>query len=401
MNVLVTGASGFVGSTLVLALKSIAGGFDRREWLAPLRSVRVLELDRDNADELNALAAQADCVVHLAGINRSAHEDELEAGNVALAAQLVDALEAAGRCVPLVFSSSVQAALEGRFANSPYGKGKRAAEQILCSYGARCAAPVKVYRLPGVFGKWCRPYYNSVVATFCHQVAHGESLTVHDPAVELALVHVDDVIDAWLHDLVEFSSRAEGQSSAQIPLRGEVAPVFSITVGELAQLIISFGAKRASVEAPDCQPGSLEVKLRATYESYLPPASWSYPLERSDDERGSFAEFLRTPAHGQVSVNVCKPGFTKGNHWHHHKWERFLVVSGEALIRLRPVPRPGVASDEVVEFAVRGSDLQVVEMPPGYTHSITNTSATENLVFVIWSNEVFDSCCPDTFALEV
>lgn len=401
MKVLVTGAAGFVGQTLVCALQNIANGNDRRAWLAPLRGVRVMALDRDNAGELPTLAAQADAVVHLAGINRADDPRELSEGNAHLMRQLVAALEAAARPVPVIFASSIQAALDGRFAQSLYGQGKREAERELLAYAERSGAPVAVYRLPGVFGKWCRPYYNSVVATFCARVAHGLAPEVNDPSVELALVHVDDVVDAWLHQLAWLATHATWQPLPEGSF-AEVSPVAHCTVGELAALVSRFGELRATAHVPSYVPGSFEAKLRSTFESYLPPEAWDYPLARHDDERGSFAEFLKTPASGQVSLNVCKPGYTKGNHWHHHKWERFLVVSGEALIRLRPVPRAGVeVASELRELQVRGSELRVVEMPPGYAHSITNTSPTDDLVFVIWSNEVFDPQNPDTFALEV
>lgn len=395
VRVLVTGASGFLGTNLVWSLRNVREGWDRRDWVAPLRDVEVLELDRGNADELPAFAARADFVIHLAGVNRSQDPLQLLEGNRDLAQSLVDALEAAGNACPVLLASSVQATLEGRFANSLYGRGKLAAEGVVLAHAGRTGARALVYRLPNVYGKWCRPNYNSVVATFCHNAARGLPLTVNDPSVALDLVYVDDVVEEFLRALLGREARGEDGLC-------RVAPVDHVTVGELAEAIGGFAEARGGVEAPDCVPGSLAKKLLSTFQSYLPPESLAYPLASHVDERGAFAEFLRTSSSGQVSINVCRPGQVKGNHWHHTKWERFLVVSGEAVIRVRPVPHDAAsAAEPAAELRVSGDDLRVVEMPPGSAHSIANTSADRDLVFVIWSNEAFDPERPDTFFMEV
>ena len=366
-TVLITGSQGFVGRNLAVSL-------------AQLADLRVIGFDvEDDQEALASLVAQADFVFHLAGVNRPQKVEEFDTGNAGLTQTIVALLAQSCKRTPLLISSSTQAAQE-----NPYGISKRAAENAVFSYGSQCGAPVYVYRLPNVFGKWCRPNYNSAVATFCHNIAHGLPIQVNDPSVELSLVYIDDVVGSFLAAL-QGGAAACGQG-----LFCQVQPVHSVRLGEVAALIRSFRESREARSIPQLAD-PFTKKLYSTYLSYLPVDQFSYPLTMNLDERGSFTEFVKTPDRGQVSVNVSKPGITKGNHWHHTKNEKFLVVSGEGTIRFRKV-----GETEVIEYRVSGEKLEVVDIPTGYTHNISNTGERD-LVTVMWCNETYDPTRPDTF----
>jgi len=382
MNILVTGSNGFIGRNLVA-------------WLGRLPEVRVLEFDQENTlDELGALLAQADIVYHLAGVNRPQTEAEFTTGNVDLTAQVCDGLLALGRATPIVLSSSIQAALD-----NPYGVSKRQAEAVVADYAARSGAHVVIYRLRNVFGKWCRPNYNSVVATFCHSIAHDLPITVSDPARELELVHVDDVVKAFMTEIrsqesgVRDQPSAVGRQSSAVSYQ-EVAPSFRVTLGRLAELIQSFRESRQTLRVPDLSDPFMH-KLYGAFLSYLEPDDFAYDLTKRTDPRGSLAEFVKSDPFGQLFVSRTKPGITRGNHYHHTKTEKFLVVEGEAIIRFRHIQ-----GEDVIEYRVRGEDFQVVDIPTGYTHSIENTGASE-LVTLFWASEIFDPAQPDTIYEEV
>lgn len=363
-TVLITGAQGFVGKNLRVSLQ---GRSDLRLLL--------FDLDNDPAD-LECLLDQADFVFHLAGVNRPVDERDFEIGNTSLTQRICRYLGAHGGKVPVAITSSTQAALE-----NPYGSSKRGAEEAVFKHGHDYGVQVYVFRLPNVFGKWCRPNYNSGVATFCHNIAHGLPIKVNDPSVVMNLVYIDDVVHA-LEALLEGTCEREHGFCL-------VRPVHTAKLGEIVDLIHSFRDSRERRSIP-CMADSFVKKLYSTYLSYLPPDGFSYPLKMNVDERGSFTEFLKTEDRGQVSVNISKPGITKGNHWHHTKNEKFLVVSGQGIIRFRRV-----GSDEVLEYRVSGERLEVVDIPTGYTHSISNVGETD-LVTVMWCNEVFDPDRPDT-----
>lgn len=372
--ILITGAGGFVGKNLRLALA--ARGYEN-----------ILRYDVNNTPaELAAFADKADFVFHLAGVNRPKDASEFYDGNSDLASRLCQLLAKAGRKTPLLLTSSIQVGN-----GSDYGKSKQMAEQTVFSYGQTTGAPVYVYRMPGLFGKWCRPNYNSVVATFCYNIANDLPIQVRDPAFCLPLCYIDDVVDCFINAM-------EGNALPDPDLAGfcRIEPVHRITLGELADTIKRFRESRKTLQLPNLAEGGLEKKLYSTYLSYLEPSSgFKYPLTMHTDPRGSFTEFLRTPERGQVSVNVSRPGITKGNHWHSTKNEKYLVVSGKGLIRFR-LPD----SDQVFEYHVSGEKLEVVDIPVGYTHSIVNEGDSD-LVTVMWVNECFDPDHPDTVALPV
>ena len=391
MRVLVTGARGFVGKNLCYALKNIRDGKDRRDKYQGLLPLEVMEYDVDSTtEELDGYCSRADFVFNLAGVNRPEDQAEFMEGNFGFASTLLDALERHGNTCPVMLSSSAQASLSGRFEGSVYGESKLAGEGLFRDYSKRTGAPVLIYRFPNLYGKWCRPRYNSAVATFCDAIANGRPYTVNDPSVELELLYIDDLVDEMLGALLgeehrcgyEGLERVDGDDFCYVP--GTDVK----TLGEIVYLLGSFRDSRETLSVPDLSEGSFSKKLWSTFLSYYEP--------------GSFTEFLRTPERGQVSINVSKPGITKGNHWHMSKWERFLVVSGNASIKLRKV---GEDSDgnpfPVDEYVVSGSDMRAVEMIPGYTHSITNLSDTEDLVTVMWANEPFDPENPDTYYEEV
>lgn len=374
--ILITGAGGFVGKNLVATLQ--AAGY-----------TGLLQFEKDDPPEaLAEHCRRAAFVVHLAGINRPKDTGEFYAGNAGLTGTLLALLEQAGNACPVLVTSSIQAALQ-----NDYGKSKRMAEEAVLAYGQRTGAPVYVFRMEGVFGKWCRPNYNSVVATFCHNIAHGLPIEVRDPAYELPLVYIDDVV-ACILDAME-----RGQAVRDADGICHIHPVHRTTLGALAGTIRGFDAARRAqpptLSVPMLAAGSFEKKLYSTYLSYLPTDGFAYGLDMHCDPRGSFTEFLRTPERGQVSVNISKPGIVKGNHWHHTKNEKFLVVKGEAVIRFR-----NIFDTHVIEYHVSGDKLQVVDIPCGYTHNIENTGSGD-LVTVMWANEAFDPDHPDTFYLPV
>ena len=367
--ILITGAGGFVGKNLVATLRT-AGYTD----------LMLFEKD-DTPETLADYCRRAAFVVHLAGINRPTDPSEFYTGNAGLTDTLLANLEAAGNTAPVLVTSSTQAELD-----NDYGKSKRQAEEAIFAHRRRTGAMVYVFRMPGVFGKWCRPNYNSVVATFCHNVAHGLPIQVRDSAFSLPLVYIDDVVACIL---AAFDGDVMMDRSAT-PIC-HMHPIHEVTLGRLAELIQGFAAGRTSLAVPDLAPGSFEKKLYSTYLSYLPSDQFSYPLEMHTDNRGSFTEFLRSPERGQVSINISHPGIVKGNHWHHTKNEKFLVVKGEGVIRFRDI-----FSKEVIEYHVSGDKLEVVDIPCGYTHNIENVG-TEDMVTVMWANEAFDPDHPDTF----
>ena len=377
MRILVTGAKGFVGRNLCAQLKNIRDG--KARWYEGVAVEEVYEYDMDNSpEELEAWCRDADFVFNLAGVNRPKDPAEFMAGNFGFASTLLETLKRHGNRCPVMVSSSIQAALD-----NPYGESKRAGEELMFGYGRETGARVLVYRFPNVFGKWCRPNYNSAVATFCNNIANGLPITVNDPNAVLNLVYIDDVVDELIGALVGKDHRTGDYC---------MVPVFhTVVLGDIVNLLYSFREMRDNLQVPDLGD-AFTRKLYSTYLSYLPAEGFKYPLKMNVDGRGSFTEIIRTPDRGQVSVNVSRPGITKGEHWHHTKNEKFLVVKGHGLIRMRKV-----GTEEVVEFEVSGERLEVVEMIPGYTHSIVNLSETEELVTFMWANEAFDPGRPDTY----
>ncbi len=407
MKVLVTGAKGFVGRNLCEALNNIASGKDRREKYQNILPLTVYEYDRDGTqEELSFYCSAADFVFNLAGINRPKDPSEFMEGNMGFGETLLSLLEHHGNKCPVMLSSSVQASLEGRYAGSPYGESKLAGEELLFDYEGRTGAKALVYRFPNLYGKWCRPRYNSAVATFCDAIANGREFQVNDPSVELELLYIDDLVTAMLDALVGDVRRCRYAGAECVPAedgRYCYAPgAQKASLGEIVGLLESFRDARETLAVPNLKDGSFSKKLYSTFLSYYEPGSFAYDLKPNVDARGSFTEFLRTPERGQVSVNVSKPGIAKGNHWHMSKWEKFLVVSGTASIKLRKVGEDTEGNPYPVdEYVVRGEDMRVVEMIPGYTHSITNLSDTDDLVTVMWANEPFDPDNPDTYYEEV
>lgn len=399
MNILVTGAKGFVGKNLVWNLRNIAQGKNRTRPGLSIGEIFEYDLDTDPA-LLEDYCARADFVFNLAGVNRPKDQSEFMQGNFGFASTLLDTLEKHRNACPVMLSSSVQATLIGRYGQSDYGKSKLAGEELFFSYGEKTGAPVLVYRFPNLFGKWCRPNYNSAVATFCHNMARDLPIQVNDPATRLELVYIDDLVEEMLDALEGRAHRCryEGLDPvADAAGRYCYVPVsHSATLGEIVALLESFKAQPRTLLLPSIPAGSFAKKLYSTYLSYLPAEKAAFPLKMNRDDRGSFTELLRTADCGQVSVNISGPGITKGQHWHNTKWEFFMVVAGRALIQQRRVD-----SDEVLEFEVSGDNIQAVHMLPGYTHNIINLSDTENLVTVMWANESFDPAHPDTFGLPV
>ena len=413
MRVLVTGAKGFVGKNLCAALRNIRDGKDRR--FPELKIEEIFEYDLDSTpEELDMWCKEADFVFNLAGVNRPQNQEEFMQGNFGFASTLLDTLKKHGNKCPVMLSSSQQASLTGRFGNSEYGRSKKAGEDLFLEYGKETGAEVHVYRFPNLFGKWCRPNYNSAVATFCNAFANDLPYTVNDPSVELELLYIDDLVDEMIAGLQGKEHRCEFDGLEVIPttdLTDETdnqlnpnnpcskkgrycyCPVtHKITLGEIVELLKSFAEQPKTLMIPEIPSGSFAKKLYSTYLSYLPKEKVAFPLKMNVDDRGSFTELVHTLNAGQVSINISKPGITKGQHWHNTKWEFFIVVAGHGLIQERKL-----GSDEVIEFEVSGDNIQCIHMLPGYTHNIINLSDTENLVTVMYCNEIFDPNRPDTY----
>ena len=395
MNILITGAAGFVGKNLTAALQNIRDGKDRTHPGLEIGELFLYDIDSP-AQLLEEGCRQADFVFNLAGVNRPKDPGEFMQGNFGFASTLLDMLKKWGNACPVMLSSSIQATLVGRYADGEYGKSKKAGEELFFSYAAQTGAKVLVYRFPNLFGKWCRPNYNSAVATFCHNIANDLPVTVNDPAVELELLYIDDLVDEMIAALEGREHRCEFDGVKTVLTehgRYCAAPVtHHVTLGRIVELLETFRNQPATLTMPEIPQGSFAKKLYSAYLSYLPKEKVAFPLKMNVDARGSFTELLRTGKCGQFSVNISKPGITKGQHWHHSKWEFFIVVSGHGLIQQRKV-----GSGEVLNFEVSGERIEAVHMLPGYTHNIINLSDTQDLVTVMWANECFDPAKPDTF----
>lgn len=394
MKILVTGAHGFVGKNLCAQLNNIKDGKAKNY---PVTISEVMEYDLDTpASLLDEFCQKADFVFNLAGVNRPKEQSEFMEGNFGFASTLLDTLKKHKNSCPVMLSSSIQATLIGRYGNSDYGKSKLAGEELFFNYGKETGAKVLVYRFPNLFGKWCRPNYNSAVATFCNNIANDLPIQVNDRSTQLEMLYIDDLVEEMIgalsgkehhceFDGVETVLKEDGRYCA-------VPTTHKVTLGEIVDLLNSFAAQPSTLTVPEIPYNSFAKKLYSTYLSYLPKEKVAFPLKMNVDDRGSFTELLRSEKCGQVSVNISKPGITKGQHWHHTKWEFFIVVSGKGLIQQRKL-----GTEEIIEFEVSGDKIQAVHMLPGYTHNIINLSETENLVTVMWANESFDPNHPDTF----
>ena len=395
MNILITGAAGFVGKNLTAALQNIRDGKDRTHPAIQIGEIYLYDIDSPKS-VLEEGCRNADFVFNLAGVNRPQNQEEFMQGNFGFASTLLDTLKKYGNTCPVMLSSSIQATLVGRYANGEYGKSKKAGEELFFSYAEETGAKVLVYRFPNLFGKWCRPNYNSAVATFCNNIACDLPITVSDPAVQLELLYIDDLVDEMIAALEGKEHRCEFEGVETVLTdsgRYCAAPVtHHVTLGQIVQLLEDFKNQPSTLVMPEIPKGSFAKKLYSTYLSYLPREKVAFPLKMNVDARGSFTELLRTGNCGQFSVNISKPGITKGQHWHHTKWEFFIVVSGRGLIQMRKI-----GTEEVLNFEVSGDRIEAVHMLPGYTHNIINLSDTENLVTVMWANEQFDPEKPDTF----
>ena len=407
MNILVTGAAGFAGKNLVENLKTIRDGKNRTR---PAISVgEIFEYDLSSTpEELDEYCAKADFVFHFAGVNRPKNPEEFREGNFGFSDTLLRTLIKHNNKAPVVLSSSVQATLAGRFGTSEYGLSKLAGEELFFDYAKETGSPVYVYRFPNLAGKWVRPNYNSAVGTFCHNIANDLPIQINDPEVELELLFIDDLIEEMYDALEDRPHRCDYPKCGEVidgvsfdgltPLWSDsgrycgVPVTHKVKLGYVAQCLYTFRDQPKTLIMPRIAEGSFEKKLYSMYLSYLPKEKTAFDLKMNCDERGSFTELLKTLDHGQFSVNISKPGITKGQHWHNTKWEFFIVVSGHGLIQERKI-----GTDEVIEFEVSGDRIQAVHMLPGYTHNIINLSQTDNLVTLMWANEIFDSDHPDTF----
>lgn len=395
MDILVTGAKGFVGKNLVAQLRTIAEG--KNKSYGEIAIGEIFEYDIDTTlEQLDDYCRRADFVFNLAGVNRPQNSEEFMQGNFGFASTLLETLKRHNNTCPVMLSSSIQATLVGRYAEGEYGKSKKAGEELFFDYAAECGAKVLVYRFPNLFGKWCRPNYNSAVATFCNNIANDLPIMVNDRSTMLELLYIDDLVDEMVaalkgeehhceFDGIDTILKADGRYCA--------APItHKVTLGEIVDLLESFRKQPETLVVPEIPHNSFAKKLYSTFLSYLPKEKVAFPLKMNIDARGSFTELLRSEKCGQVSINISKPGITKGEHWHNTKWEFFIVVSGHGLIQERRI-----GGDEVIEFEVSGEKIEAVHMLPGYTHNIINLSDTEDLVTVMWANESFDPCHPDTF----
>ena len=405
MKILVTGAKGFVGKNLCAQLKNIRDGKARNYGDITIDEIYEYDLD-STSEQLDAWCKDSDFVFNLAGVNRPQNQEEFMKGNFGFASTLLDTLKKYGNKCPVMLSSSQQASLTGRFGNSEYGRSKKAGEDLFLEYAKETGAKVLVYRFPNLFGKWCRPNYNSAVATFCNAFANELPYTVNDPSVELELLYIDDLVDEMIACLQGKEHRCEFNGLEVIPMvNGQcsivnegkycyVPTTHKATLGEIVELLESFAEQPKTLMIPEIPAGSFAKKLYSTYLSYLPKEKVAFPLKMNVDERGSFTELVHTLNSGQVSINISKPGITKGQHWHNTKFEQFIVVKGHGLIQQRNLNDP---EGKVLEWEVSGDKIEAVHMLPGYTHNIINLSDTEDLVTVMFCNEIFDSNRPDTF----
>lgn len=398
MNILVTGAKGFVGRNLCENLKNIRDGKDRTRSFS-IENVFEYDIDSTEAD-LDDYCSKADFVFNLAGVNRPKESSEFMSGNFGFASTLLDTLKKHSNKCPVMLSSSIQATLIGRYGESDYGKSKLAGENLFFDYGKESGAKVLVYRFPNLFGKWCRPNYNSAVATFCNNIANDLPIQVNDRNTELELLYIDDLVEEMMSALCNKEHHCEYDGLNPVEKSDGkycyVPVTHKVTLGQIVDTLEAFKNQPQTLVMPEIPFNSFTKKLYSTYLSYLPKEKVAFPLKMNCDDRGSFTELLKTANCGQFSVNISKPGITKGEHWHNTKWEFFIVVSGHALIQERKI-----GTDEVLEFEVSGDNIQAVHMLPGYTHNIINLSQTENLVTVMWANEQFDKNHPDTFGEKV
>ena len=397
IKILVTGSHGFVGKNLITTLEAVRDGKDRVHSITGLddpSKIVIYQYDVNNtAEELDRFCSDCDFVFNFAGVNRPKEQSEFMVGNFGFASILLNTLKKYENNCPVMLSSSEQASLRGRYGDTEYGRSKKAGEELFFAYGKENGVKVLVYRFPNLFGKWCRPNYNSAIATFCHNIANDLPIRVNDPSVQMDIVYIDDLIDEMIRALCGQETR-DG-AYCVVPVHHET------TLGFIADTICSFPEIRLSRGVPDFS-NALVGKLYSTWLSYLTPDKFIYDLKMNVDTRGSFTEILRTPDRGQFSVNISKPGITKGNHWHHSKNEKFVVVKGTGLIRLRKIGKDQDGKDyPIIEYRVSGERIQVIEMIPGYTHSIVNLSDTEELITFMWANECFDPAKPDTFFEEV
>ncbi len=395
MKILITGAAGFVGKNLTCALQNIKDGKNKTRPELKIEELYLYDVN-SNDEELDIACKNADFVFNLAGVNRPTDPAEFMSGNFGFADKLLSTLKKHNNSCPVMLSSSIQATLIGRYAEGDYGKSKKAGEDLFFKYGADVGAKVLVYRFPNLFGKWCRPNYNSAVATFCNNIANDLPITVNDPTTMLELLYIDDLVEEMLDALCGKEHRCEFDGiDTALTDDGKFCAVpttHKVTLGTIVELLETFSKQPHTLLMPEIPAGSFEKKLYSTYLSYLPKEKTVFSLNMNTDDRGSFTELLKTEKCGQFSVNISKPGITKGQHWHDSKWEFFIVVSGKALIQQRKI-----GTDEVLDFYVSSDKIQAVHMLPGYTHNITNLSETENLVTLMWANEQFDSSHPDTF----